>query len=61
MNREILEGKVLKAFTCEVIVCKIRTGSGTPESPVRAQISVWTKDGRRIAVFNDVNTAPIKA
>lgn len=60
-NAASVEGKVIKARICEVIVCEIRTGAGTLNSPCRTQLSVWTTGGKQIAIFDDINTAPIRA
>lgn len=43
-----------------VIVCTSKAGNGTIENPFHTEVSVWSLDGKLIAVFNDWNNAPIR-
>lgn len=43
-----------------VIVCTSKAGNGTKENPFHTEVSVWSVEGKLIAVFNDWNNAPIR-
>lgn len=59
-DEERRSSAVTQAVMRSVIVCTSKTGNGTKENPFHTEVSVWSLDGKLIAVFNDWNNAPIR-